>query len=72
MKLESFAQGRWVAGKDGAEVRSAVTGEVVAQATGGGLDMQRCSLTRATLAATNSAADLSPARRLAEKARVIS
>lgn len=39
MKLESFAQGQWVAGKDPIEVRSAVTGDVVAQARGGGLDM---------------------------------
>ena len=40
MKLESFAQGHWVAGKDVVEVRSAVTGDVVAQASGGGLDMR--------------------------------
>jgi len=39
MKLESFAQGKWVAGKEVVDVRSAVTGEAVAQATGGGLDM---------------------------------
>jgi oxepin-CoA hydrolase / 3-oxo-5,6-dehydrosuberyl-CoA semialdehyde dehydrogenase len=40
MQLQSFVQGRWVAGKDAAEVRSAVTGDVVAQALGGGLDMR--------------------------------
>jgi len=39
MILESFVQGQWVRGKDAVEIRSAVTGEVVAQASGGGLDM---------------------------------
>jgi oxepin-CoA hydrolase/3-oxo-5,6-dehydrosuberyl-CoA semialdehyde dehydrogenase len=40
MKLESHVQGRWCApGADRIEIRSAVTGEVVAEATGGGLDM---------------------------------
>lgn len=39
MKLDSFAQGQWVLGKDAVEVRSAVTGEVVAEACGGGVDM---------------------------------
>jgi oxepin-CoA hydrolase/3-oxo-5,6-dehydrosuberyl-CoA semialdehyde dehydrogenase len=40
MKLESFAGGQWVSpGHELAELRSAVTGEVVATATHGGLDM---------------------------------
>jgi len=39
MKLESFVQGEWSQGKDTAEVRSAVTGDVIAQAMGGGVDM---------------------------------
>ena len=41
MKLESFVSGRWISpGKDPVEVRSAVTGDVVANATSGGLDMR--------------------------------
>lgn len=41
MKLESFLSGHWISsGKDQIEVRSAVTGDVVAQATSGGLDMR--------------------------------
>jgi oxepin-CoA hydrolase/3-oxo-5,6-dehydrosuberyl-CoA semialdehyde dehydrogenase len=41
MKLESFLNGHWISsGKDQIEVRSAVTGDVVAQATSGGLDMR--------------------------------
>jgi oxepin-CoA hydrolase / 3-oxo-5,6-dehydrosuberyl-CoA semialdehyde dehydrogenase len=40
MRLESFVRGQWVApGSDTTDVRSAVTGDVVAQVTGGGLDM---------------------------------
>lgn len=40
MKLESHVQGRWCApGADRIEIRSAVTGDVVAEATSGGLDM---------------------------------
>lgn len=39
MKLQSFIQGRWVAGADTIDIASAVTGRMVAQATGGGLDM---------------------------------
>jgi len=39
MRLESFVQGQWTPGKAAVEVRSAVTGEVVAAATGGGHDM---------------------------------
>ncbi len=41
MKLESYVRGQWVApGKDITDIRSAVTGDVVAQATSGGLDMR--------------------------------
>jgi oxepin-CoA hydrolase / 3-oxo-5,6-dehydrosuberyl-CoA semialdehyde dehydrogenase len=40
MKLESYIRGQWIApGRDLIEIRSAVTGDVVAEATGGGLDM---------------------------------
>jgi oxepin-CoA hydrolase/3-oxo-5,6-dehydrosuberyl-CoA semialdehyde dehydrogenase len=40
MKLESFARGRWVSpGNEIAEMRSAVSGDVVATAAYGGLDM---------------------------------
>ncbi len=40
MKLESFVRGRWVSpGREVVDVHSAVTGDVVAQATSGGLDM---------------------------------
>lgn len=41
MKLESFLNGHWISsGEDQVEVRSAVTGDLVAQATSGGLDMR--------------------------------
>lgn len=41
MKLESFVNGRWTApGRDAIEMRSAVNGDVVAEATSGGLDMR--------------------------------
>lgn len=40
MKLESLVREKWVAGRDIIEVRSAVTGDVVAEATSGGLDMR--------------------------------
>jgi oxepin-CoA hydrolase / 3-oxo-5,6-dehydrosuberyl-CoA semialdehyde dehydrogenase len=41
MKLESFVRGHWTApGRDVVDIHSAVTGEVVAQASGGGLDMR--------------------------------
>ena len=41
MKLESFLNGHWISsGKGQIEVRSAVTGDLVAQATSGGLDMR--------------------------------
>ncbi|KQW18272.1 enoyl-CoA hydratase [Afipia sp. Root123D2] len=41
MKLESYVRGQWVApGKDITDIRSAVTGDTVAQATSGGLDMR--------------------------------
>ncbi len=40
MKLESFIRGQWAApGQNLIDIRSAVTGEVVAEASGGGLDM---------------------------------
>src|SRR5215211_8069386 len=40
MRLESFVRGQWIApGTELTDVRSAVTGDVVAQVTGGGLDM---------------------------------
>lgn len=40
MKLESYVNGQWVAsGRDLIEVRSAVSGDVVAEASSGGLDM---------------------------------
>ncbi|MCF2523524.1 phenylacetic acid degradation bifunctional protein PaaZ [Bradyrhizobium sp. G127] len=40
MKLESYVNGQWVAsGRDLIEVRSAVSGNVVAEASSGGLDM---------------------------------
>ncbi|ABD86257.1 phenylacetic acid degradation bifunctional protein PaaZ [Rhodopseudomonas palustris] len=41
MKLESFVQGQWRAGRDRIEIRSAVTGNVVAEATSGGLDLRQ-------------------------------
>lgn len=41
MQLESYIGGHWVAaGHDQTEIRSAVTGDVVARATTGGLDMR--------------------------------
>lgn len=40
MKLESLVKDKWVAGRDLVEVRSAVNGDVVAEATSGGLDMR--------------------------------
>lgn len=41
MKLESFVNGRWTSpGGDKIEMRSAVSGDVVAEATSGGLDMR--------------------------------
>ena len=40
MKLDSFVRGQWVAGHEHSDIRSAVTGEIVAQATSGGLDMR--------------------------------
>lgn len=40
MKLDSYVNGQWAApGRDLIEVRSAVTGDVVADAISGGLDM---------------------------------
>ena len=41
MKLASFVRGQWMeTGPDAVEIRSAVTGDVVAQAVSGGLDMK--------------------------------
>ena len=40
MKLESFVQGQWRTGSDGIEIRGAVSGDVVATADVGGLDMR--------------------------------
>lgn len=41
MKLASFVRGQWMeTGPDAVEIRSAVTGDVVAQAVSGGLDMR--------------------------------
>src|SRR5882757_11483114 len=40
MRLASFIRGSWSAGQDSTEVLSAVTGDVVALATGGGFDMR--------------------------------
>ncbi|MEA2917560.1 MAG: oxepin-CoA hydrolase / 3-oxo-5,6-dehydrosuberyl-CoA semialdehyde dehydrogenase, partial [Bradyrhizobium sp.] len=41
MKLESFVRGKWASpGTEITEIRSAVSGDVVAQAVGGGLDMR--------------------------------
>src|SRR5258708_34342968 len=40
MKLAIFIRGRWSAGRDSTEVLSAVTGNVVALATGGGFGMR--------------------------------
>jgi oxepin-CoA hydrolase/3-oxo-5,6-dehydrosuberyl-CoA semialdehyde dehydrogenase len=40
MRLESFIRGSWSTGRDSTEVLSAVTGNVVALATGGGFDMR--------------------------------
>jgi oxepin-CoA hydrolase/3-oxo-5,6-dehydrosuberyl-CoA semialdehyde dehydrogenase len=41
MKLDSFVSGQWISpGRDSIEVRSAVTGDVVARATSGGIDMR--------------------------------
>jgi oxepin-CoA hydrolase/3-oxo-5,6-dehydrosuberyl-CoA semialdehyde dehydrogenase len=41
MRLESFVGGRWIApGREFAELRSAVTGDVVAELAGGGLDYE--------------------------------
>jgi oxepin-CoA hydrolase / 3-oxo-5,6-dehydrosuberyl-CoA semialdehyde dehydrogenase len=40
MRLESFIRGKWSAGHDLTEVHSAVTGDVVALATGNGFDMR--------------------------------
>ncbi|UFS76464.1 phenylacetic acid degradation bifunctional protein PaaZ [Tardiphaga sp. 37S4] len=42
MKLESFVCGQWAApGRDLIEIASAVSGDVVAQATSGGIDMRK-------------------------------
>lgn len=47
MKLESYINGQWAApGRDLIEVRSAFSGDVVAEATSGGLDMARHSCSR--------------------------
>ena len=41
MKLEGYINGQWAApGRDLIEVRSAFSGDVVAEATSGGLDMR--------------------------------
>lgn len=40
VRLESFIRGKWSAGQDLTEVPSAVTGDVVALASGGGFDMR--------------------------------
>ncbi|WP_426443248.1 phenylacetic acid degradation bifunctional protein PaaZ [Bradyrhizobium genosp. P] len=40
MKLDSFVRGKWSTGQEHTEVLSAVTGDVVALATGGGFDMR--------------------------------
>ncbi|MEW6768019.1 MAG: phenylacetic acid degradation bifunctional protein PaaZ [Pseudomonadota bacterium] len=41
MKLESFVSRRWISpGRDSIDIRSAVTGDVVANATSGGIDMR--------------------------------
>jgi oxepin-CoA hydrolase/3-oxo-5,6-dehydrosuberyl-CoA semialdehyde dehydrogenase len=40
VRLASFIRGNWSAGQDSTDVRSAVTGDVVAIATGGGFDMR--------------------------------
>ncbi len=40
MSLESYLGGRWIGGCDRIEIRSAVTGDVVAEATSGGLDLR--------------------------------
>lgn len=40
MKLESLVKDKWVAGRDHVEVRSAVSGDVVAEATSGGFEMR--------------------------------
>src|SRR5258708_40120517 len=40
MRLASFIRGNWSVGQDSTEVLSAVTGNVVALATGGGFDMR--------------------------------
>lgn len=41
VKLESFVRGQWAPpGTEITEMRSAVSGDVVAQATGGGLDVR--------------------------------
>src|SRR6266566_4291430 len=40
MRLASFIRGSWSIGQDSTEVCSAVTGDVVALATGGGFDMR--------------------------------
>jgi oxepin-CoA hydrolase / 3-oxo-5,6-dehydrosuberyl-CoA semialdehyde dehydrogenase len=39
MKVENFVHGKWVPGAQSVEVRSAVTGDVIAEAGSGGLDM---------------------------------
>jgi len=42
MKLESFVHGQWAApGLEMIEIASAVSGDVVAQAASGGLDMRK-------------------------------
>src|SRR5258707_230630 len=40
MRLESFIRGKWSVGRDSTEVLSAVTGDIVALATGGSFDMR--------------------------------
>ena len=40
MRLESFIHGKWSVGQDMTEVHSAVTGDVIALATGNGFDMR--------------------------------
>jgi hypothetical protein len=52
MKLDSYVNGQWIAPNgDFTEVRSAVTGDVVAEAMSGGLICAASSLTRVTPAA---------------------
>lgn len=53
MKLESFVEGKWISGRERVEIRSAVSGHVVAEAYSGGLDIRSMLAHARTTGGTN-------------------